>query len=147
MAGSWRDNAGATFETSKREIVASEAVVASNHPLASAAGLEILARGGNAVDAAVATAFALTVVEPMMVSVFGGGMINLRDGATGTITTIDNYPRAPLAARPDLYQPLDVVEPGADPLAAVGRANEVGYLSVGVPGAVPAWAALLAERG
>jgi gamma-glutamyltranspeptidase/glutathione hydrolase len=109
--------------------------------------METLARGGNAVDAAIATAFALTVVEPMMVSVFGGGMINLRDGATGEITTIDNYPVAPAAARPDLYQPLDAVDPTAEPLATVGRANEVGYLSVGVPGAVPAWAALVAERG
>jgi gamma-glutamyltranspeptidase / glutathione hydrolase len=143
MADSWRSRAGTTFETSKHEVIASEAVVATNHPLASAAGIETLARGGNAVDAAIAAAFALTVVEPMMVSIFGGGMINLRDGATGEIVTIDNYPCAPLAARPDLYQPLD----GDDALAVVGRANEVGYLSVGVPGAVPAWAALLAERG
>lgn len=90
MADSWRHRAGTTFETLKHEVVASEAVVASNHPLASAAGLEILAHGGNAVDAAVATVFALTVVEPMMVSIFGGGMINLRDGATGEIVTIDN---------------------------------------------------------
>ena len=140
---SWRGRAGTTFETSKREVVASEAVVASNHPLASAAGMETLARGGNAVDAAVATAFALTVVEPMMVGVFGGGMINLRDGATGEITTIDNYPCAPSAVSPDMYRPLDA----GDPLAVIGRENEVGYRSVGVPGAVPAWAAIVAERG
>ncbi|MGH2461701.1 MAG: hypothetical protein ACRDIY_22845, partial [Chloroflexota bacterium] len=42
---SWRGRAGTTFETSKREVVASEAVVVSNHPLASAAGMETLARG------------------------------------------------------------------------------------------------------
>src|SRR5438552_4296868 len=143
MGRAWRSRAGTTFETSKHEVVASEAVVASNHPLGSAAGIETLARGGNAVDAAVAAVFALTVVEPMMVSIFGGGMINLRDGANGEIVTIDNYPCAPLAARPDMYQPLD----GDDPLAVADRANEVGYLSVGVPGAVPAWAALVAERG
>jgi gamma-glutamyltranspeptidase/glutathione hydrolase len=143
MGQSWRDRAGTDFTPAKQEVVASEAVVASNHPLASAAGLETLARGGNAVDAAVATAFALTVVEPMMVSVFGGGMITLRDGATGEIQTIDNYPCAPLAARPGMYQPLD----GENPLAVADRANEVGYRAVGVPGAVPAWAALVAERG
>ena len=143
MAQSWRRRAGTRFDTSKHEVVASEAVVASNHPLASAAGIETLARGGNAVDAAVATVFALTVVEPMMVSIFGGGMINLRDGATGEITTIDNYPVAPAAARSDMYQPIG----GTDPLAVEGRANEVGYRSVGVPGALPAWAAIVAERG
>jgi gamma-glutamyltranspeptidase / glutathione hydrolase len=143
MTQSWRSRAGTTFETHKQEIVASQAVVASNHPLASSAGIEMLARGGNAVDAAIATAFALTVVEPMMVSIFGGGMINLRDGTTGESVTIDNYPLAPAAARADMYRPVD----GADPLEVVGRANEVGYLSVGVPGALPAWAALVVERG
>jgi gamma-glutamyltranspeptidase/glutathione hydrolase len=143
MVQPWREHAGTLFATSKQEVIASEAVVTSNHPLASAAGMETLARGGNAIDAAIATVFALTVVEPMMVSIFGGGMINILDGSTGEIVTIDNYPVAPAAARPDMYQPLD----GADPLAVVDRANEVGYLSVGVPGAVPAWAALVAERG
>lgn len=143
MFQAWRSRAGTTFETLKHEVVASEAVVASNHPVASAAGMEILARGGNAVDAAVATAFALTMVEPMMVSIFGGGMINLRDGATGECLTIDNYPVAPATARPDMYEP----QGGADPLAVVDRRNEVGYLSVGVPGAIPAWSALVAERG
>jgi gamma-glutamyltranspeptidase/glutathione hydrolase len=129
--------------TLKREVVASEAVVSSNHPLASAAGLQMLARGGNAVDAAVATAFALTVVEPMMVSIFGAGMILIRDGATGEIVNIDNYATAPAAARPDMFEPAE----GPDPMATVGRANEVGYRAVGVPGALPAWAAVLAERG
>ena len=129
--------------TIKREVVASEAVVSSNHPLASAAGLQMLARGGNAVDAAIATAFALTVVEPMMVSIFGAGMMVIRDGVTGEVTNVDNYAKAPAAARPDMFTPAD----GPDPMATVGRENEVGYRAVGVPGALPAWAAILKERG
>lgn len=142
----WRANAGAPFETSKQEVVASQLVVAANHPLASAAGMETFARGGNAVDAAIATAFALTVVEPMMVSIFGAGMILLRDGATGEITNVDNYAVAPTAAGADLFQPLD--DPALDdPFAVAGRANDVGYRAVGVPGALQAWTALLAERG
>ncbi len=128
----------------KREVVASEAVLSSNHPLASAAGLQMLARGGNAVDAAIATAFALTVVEPMMVSIFGAGMMLIRDGATGEVVNIDNYAKAPAAATPDMFEPA---EGGADPMATVGRANELGYRAVGVPGALPAWCAILAERG
>ena len=144
MEGSWRERAGSSFETSKHEVVASEVVIASNHPLASAAGMEMIARGGNAIDAAIATAFALTVVEPMMVSIFGAGLMNVRDGKTGEIVNVDNYAVAPKAARPDMYRPLEGAE---DPLTTVDRENEVGYRAVGVPGALPAWAAILAERG
>src|SRR5688500_16378966 len=120
---------GAPFETVKREAVASRLMVAANHPLASAAGLEAFARGGNAVDAAIATAFALTVVEPMMVSIFGAGMIVLRDGSSGEIINLDNYATAPEAARPDMYRP---VEGSDDPFATVGQANATGFQAVGV---------------
>jgi gamma-glutamyltranspeptidase/glutathione hydrolase len=152
MGADWRGRAGARFVTSKEEVVASRLVVATNHPLASAAGLEVYARGGNAVDAAVAAAFALTVVEPMMVSIFGAGMIVLRDGATGEIVNVDNYACAPAAATPDTYRPVHAAgDPGAagngDPFATEGRENAVGYRAVGVPGALQAWTALLAERG
>jgi gamma-glutamyltranspeptidase/glutathione hydrolase len=114
--------------------------------------LEVFARGGNAVDAAVAAAFALTVVEPMMVSIFGAGMIVLRDGATGEIVNVDNYACAPSAATPDMYRPVEPVGGAAgagngDPFATKGRENAVGYRAVGVPGALQAWAALLGERG
>ncbi|MGH2352987.1 MAG: gamma-glutamyltransferase [Chloroflexota bacterium] len=143
MARSWQERAGASFETRKQAVVASEFVIVSNHPLASAAGMETFARGGNAVDAAIATAFALTVVEPMMVSIFGAGMILLRDGATGEMVNVDNYAVAPRAARSDLYRPLGEGEP----FAVEGRENEIGYRAVGVPGSLPAWCVLLAERG
>src|SRR5205085_2292832 len=79
-------------QTYKQEVVASRAVVASNHPMASAAGVEMLVRGGNAVDGAIASLFALTVVEPMMVSPFGGGFFMIRDGRTGDVVFLDDYP-------------------------------------------------------
>jgi len=69
----------------KAEVVASRGVVTSNHPLASNAGGEMLARGGNAVDAAVATLFVLTIIGSTTVSVFGAGFFVIRDGATGIL--------------------------------------------------------------
>ena len=80
----WRDRAGAIFQTDKQPAIGSRGMVATNHPLASAAGAEMLAAGGNAIDAAIASLFALTVVEPMMVGLLGGGLSHVRtpDGTT-----------------------------------------------------------------
>ena len=89
MAQSWRDVAGSPFVTRKREATASLGMVASNHPMASSAGVEMLAMGGNAIDDAVATAFALTVVEPMMIGIFGSGFVNFYSAETGEVVNID----------------------------------------------------------
>ncbi len=129
--------------TYKREVVASRAVVASNHPLASAAGVEALTRGGNAIDAAVATLFALSVVEPMMVSPFGAGFFVIRDGRSGAIVTIDGYATVPAAARPDLFEPV----PGSLDYETVGRENDVGHRAVATPGALKGWAHAVARYG
>ena len=74
----WRSRAGTLFETKKQTVVGSRGVVTTNHPLGSAAGAEMLALGGNALDAAIAALFALSVVEPMMVGIFGAGWMNIR---------------------------------------------------------------------
>jgi gamma-glutamyltranspeptidase/glutathione hydrolase len=119
-------------------------VVACNHPLAAAAGLSVLAEGGNAVDAAIATLFALTVVEPMMVGLTGGGVCHLR-GPDGAHHIIDGLSTAPAAARPDMFA-VDKTKPPED-RETVGRRNAVGALAVAVPGALPAWCATLAAHG
>jgi gamma-glutamyltranspeptidase/glutathione hydrolase len=135
---------GSLFAIEKRPAIASRGMVVTNHPLGSAAGAEMLAGGGNAVDAAVAALFALTVVEPIMVGIFGAGMTHLRL-ADGTHTTIDNYSVAPVAACADLYRPLSDTWP--DYLRAEGDANSVGVLSVGVPGTLKAWCEIVERFG
>ena len=145
MKRSWRDRAGTTFDLHKRGGVASRGMVASNHPLASAAGAEMLALGGNAFDAAVATAFALSVVEPMMIGPFGAGFVNIHHGATGECTVIDNYSTAPGGATPGMFEPVSDDWP--DYMETVGRKNRFGHLSVGVPGNLKAWCEISGRYG
>ncbi len=130
--------------TEKRPATASRGMVVTNHPLGSAAGAEMLAAGGNAVDAAIGALFALTVVEPMMVGIFGAGMTHLRL-ADGRHLVIDNYTTAPAASRPDMFKPVSDTWP--DYLRAEGDVNLVGLLSVGVPGTLKAWTEAVARFG
>ncbi len=105
-----------------------QGMVVSAHPLASAAGLQMLQAGGNAVDAAVATTFAISVAEPYSAGIGGGGFLLLRSGQTGAIKALDFRERAPLAATRNMY------------LNAQGKVRPKlstdGYLAVGVPGTV-----------
>jgi gamma-glutamyltranspeptidase/glutathione hydrolase len=119
-------------------------VVCTNHPMASAAGAEVLLAGGNAVDAAIAALFALTVVEPMMVGLTGGGVCHLRM-ADGRHAVLDGLSAAPAAATSDMYVPI----PGSPPeeRAAEGQRNAVGALAVAVPAALPAWTLALERYG
>jgi len=135
------------LKTFKQEAVGDKGVVVTNHPLASMAGVETLARGGNAFDAAVASLFALTVAEPMMVSVFGAGFFVYRDGRTGEISTLDNYAVAPLAARDDMYTPVKDRRPDQYIFETEGRKNMVGHLSVATPGTLKAWEHVQSNHG
>ncbi len=146
MSGTkWRDRAEVTFACEKAPARASGGMVVTNHPLASAAGAGMLAAGGNAIDAATAALFTLSVVEPMMVGIFGGGMAHIRL-PDGTHTVIDGLSTAPRAARPDSYRPVSDT-PGPDYLETEGRANAVGPQAVAAPGNLKAWCEMLARFG
>ena len=104
-------------------------MVVAAQPLATAAGVEMLERGGNAADAAVAAAFAISVVEPSMNSIGGRTQILVRT-ADGGFHGIDATTQAP-----DTYDPDTAPQAG------------YGYPTVGVPGAVAGLTRLLAEHG
>lgn len=129
-------------KTVKQPATASKGMVTSNHPLASLAGTEMLVRGGNAVDAAIATMFALSVVEPMMVTIFGAGFVNIRL-ADGTSTVIDNYVTVPGRAKPDMFDPV----PNTIEHKVVGELNEVGHLAVAVGGTLKGWSLAIEKYG
>src|SRR5947209_9017033 len=87
----------------KTEVVSDEAIVATMHPHATRAGIEVLQRGGNAVDAAVAAGFAVGVVEPFNSGLGGIAQLVYRDGRTGRSCVIDGTSTLPRAVRPDTF--------------------------------------------
>ncbi|WBV42218.1 gamma-glutamyltransferase [Pseudoroseomonas cervicalis] len=140
----WKTRAGSPFAREKQPALASKGMVVTNHPVASAAGAEMLLAGGNAVDAAIAALFTLTVVEPMMVGPLGGGVAHLRL-PDGRHVVLDGLSTAPAAARPDMYTPISDTLP--DYQETAGRKNALGVLAMGVPGALAGWCRALAEHG
>ena len=120
----------------KEEVVAEQGMVVAKHPLAAEAGLEILKRGGNAVDAAVATGFAISVVEPMMSCTAGVGFMNLYLAKSGRNVVVEYPPRAPKAATPDMYRLTGQLGTGISVYEVEGNENIEGYRSIAVPGTV-----------
>src|ERR1700748_3879204 len=141
---SWRCRAGTTFRCEKRPATGTKGMVVTNHPLASAAGAGMLAAGGNAIDAAIAAFFTLSVVEPMMVGILGGGMAHIRL-ADGRPVGIDNQSMAPLAPGPPACTPDPHAAPGA--MDTIGRKNAVGPTAVASPGNLKGWCEALARFG
>lgn len=132
--------AGNAAAEAPRQVVAPPAAaIASAHPLATAAGFEILEAGGNAFDAAVAVSAALAVVEPYSSGIGGGGFWLLHRAADGFETMLDGRERAPLAATRSMY--LDAqgeVIPGL---------SMDGALAAGIPGEPAALAHLATHYG
>jgi gamma-glutamyltranspeptidase/glutathione hydrolase len=128
----------------KSEVVATGAMVVAKHPLAADAGISILEDGGNAIDAAVATGFALTVVKPAMTCLGGVGFLLVHDAARGEQWCFDGAPRAPLAAHAGIYEVEGQSTDGIGLFRVRDDANKEGHRAVAVPGLV---AALCAAHG
>jgi gamma-glutamyltranspeptidase/glutathione hydrolase len=115
--------------------------VSTVDPTATAVGLRVLRRGGNAVDAAVAAAATLGVTEPFSAGIGGGGFFVYYDARTGRVHTIDGRESAPAAMREDTF-----VDPSTSLPYAFAEARVSG-LSVGVPGTLATWASAVHRWG
>jgi gamma-glutamyltranspeptidase/glutathione hydrolase len=130
-------------------LTAENAMVAANHPLAALAGITTLKKGGNAVDAAVATHFALAVVEPFMTGIGGGGRCVIRL-ADGEIFAMNFEPMTPAEERP--FEP-DPVREATMYKVRLGRpavkdnADSIGYKAAAIPGFVKGMCYLVERFG
>jgi gamma-glutamyltranspeptidase/glutathione hydrolase len=122
------------YPSRRQPVIARRGVVATSEPLAAQAGLSVLQRGGNAVDAAVATAIALTVLEPVSNGIGGDAFALIWDGTT--LHGLNASGRAPASHTPSL-----LAERGMDEVPSHG------WLPVTVPGAPAAWRDLHARFG
>ena len=121
----------------KSAAVGTKGMVSSAHPLATEAGLEVLRKGGNAFDAAVAVAASLNVVEPMMSGMGGYGTILIHDAKKKRIRFLDSSGKIPAAVDSDVFR-----EPYPD-----YRDNRRGPKAVSTPGNVGAWEAMSRTYG
>ena len=115
--------------------------VASDDAEATSAGLEVLRRGGNAVDAAVAVAATLGVADPFVAGIGGGGYLVYYDARTHRVSTIDGRETAPRLATTELFIDPATGKPLSFPVAVTSG------LSVGVPGTLMTWQKALGQWG
>ena len=109
-------------------LAAPQSMVAAANPMAVDAGLEVLRRGGSAVDAAIAVQMVLGVVEPQASGLGGGGFLLNYEGATGTIDVYDGRETAPAGATPTMFlgvdgKPLSFRDAVASGISEIGRAH------------------------
>jgi gamma-glutamyltranspeptidase/glutathione hydrolase len=123
-------------------------MVVAEHPRGADVGAAVLARGGNAIDAAVATAFAMTVVEPFMSTIAGSGTMLVHLARRGETVAVDFNACAPLAAHASMYRVVGGISQALFPWVRVeDDANVFGYRSVAVPGSVAGLTLALARWG
>ncbi len=125
------------FRSRRSVVQADRGMVATSQPLAAQAGLRVLQEGGNAVDAAVATAAVLNVVEPMSTGVGGDAFALVYLAKEGTVRALNASGRAPAAATPERMAAL----------CREGRIPNLGALAVTVPGTVHGWETILKAHG
>ncbi|MGH7305732.1 MAG: gamma-glutamyltransferase [Candidatus Rokuibacteriota bacterium] len=132
----------------KRTPPAPHGMVAAEHPLGARVGARILERGGNAVDAAVATAFAMTVVEPFMSTIAGSGTMLVHAARKGETAALDFNGCAPMRAHESMFRVSTGVSRGLFAWPNVeNAANERGWLSAAVPGSVAGLSQALERYG
>ncbi len=137
LLGQWPGDRPAPNPRATRSVVlARNAMIATSQPLASAAGLQVLREGGNAVDAAVTAAAVLAVVEPTMNGIGGDLFAIVFDPRSGKLEGLNASGRSGYAATPEFFRQRG--------LKAI---PERGPLSITVPGVVDGWAELLSKHG
>ena len=119
---------GINYSAHRPVIMSRKGIVSSAHYLASQAGLRMLQAGGNAVDAAIATATALNVVEPEMSGIGGDGFMLVYTAETGRVQALNGSGAAPLAATIDRYRDTGMPPKVDGPRSAVMRINTPGIL-------------------
>src|SRR5712692_7975850 len=124
---------GATGGSYRPVVAGHNGMVAAGHPLAAAAGIRTLVAGGNAVDAAIAVAAALNVVEPNMSGMGGDGFLMIHWAERGEVACVNGTGPAPREARRERYLPEGI--------------PPHGIRSVSVPGLVDAWCQAHARYG
>ena len=130
------DRPAANPNATRSAVLGRNGMIATSQPLASAAGLKVLQDGGNAIDAAVAAAAVLAVVEPSMTGIGGDLFAIVYDAKTKTLHALNASGRSPYAATPEAYAKRGQTRmPGA------------GVLTVTVPGVVEGWSELLSKYG
>lgn len=118
------------------DVMGTQGAVVADHPLAAAAGADVLRRGGNAMDAAITMAAVLAVVRPHMNGLGGDAFLLYRDARTGKIFALNGSGRAGSLATPKVFRDR-----------GLSTVPDTGMLSVTVPGAVRAWADALRRFG